>query len=68
MMKDNFTRVGNESKAADLMHRFLVTWTGRLRFRNKIRDLPKYLKYWGLKALKTIEMRTLRRKFLGELF
>ena len=34
----------------------------------KIRDWPKFLDRWGLKAVKVLNMKKLRRQFLGEVF
>ena len=67
-MSDNFTRDKRENAAKEIVKNFMVTWCGRLKFEEKIKNLPKYLYRWGQKAIRTNEMRKDRRKFLGEIF
>lgn len=57
-----------EDEAKGILTDFLITYSGRLAFENKIRALPAYLYRWGCKALKVLKMKEIRRQFLSEYF
>ena len=54
-----------EERAKVVLTDFLITFSGRLAFENKIRALPSYLYRWGCKALKVLKMKEIRREFLS---
>ena len=55
---DTFTRDGREQAAANIMTKFLITWTGRVQFRKKcLTDLPELFNKWRAKGVKTMKMR-----------